>query len=130
LTIINNEAKVRRSTRLLVLGNAKGEGKVISYKDLIEARAKRVEKESTQEAKGKRRRGRKAKSSPPEAEEGTADTARRGRKRKSAAQNPPESSNKVTLALAIALVVQVSRTPIAEDEIVLELWRAPVARIY
>jgi hypothetical protein len=46
LTTINNKAKVRRSTRPLVLAKGKGEGKVISYKDLIEARAKRVEKES------------------------------------------------------------------------------------
>jgi hypothetical protein len=48
----------------------------------VEARAKRVEKESAQEAKGKSRRGRKPKSNPPdppEAEEGTADTARRGK---------------------------------------------------
>jgi len=38
----------------------------MSYKDLVEARAKRVEKESAQEAKGKTRRGRKLKSSPPD----------------------------------------------------------------
>jgi hypothetical protein len=46
LTTINNEAKVRRSTRPLVLAKGTGEGKVMSYKDLVEARAKRVEKES------------------------------------------------------------------------------------
>jgi hypothetical protein len=40
LTTINNEAKVRRSTKSLVLGKAK----VMSYEDLEEARAKRVEK--------------------------------------------------------------------------------------
>jgi hypothetical protein len=69
-----------------VLAKGTGEEKVMSYEDLVEARAKRVEKESIQEAKAKRKRGRKPKSSPPdplEAEEGTADTARRGRKRKS-----------------------------------------------
>jgi hypothetical protein len=44
LTTINNEAKVRWSTRPLVLAKAKGEGKVMSYEDLEEARAKRVEK--------------------------------------------------------------------------------------
>jgi hypothetical protein len=134
LTTINNEAKVRRSTRSLVLVKEKGEGKVMSYEDLVEGRAKRVEKESTQEAKGKRRRGRKPKSSPPEAEEGTPDTARRGRKRKSStpeadegtidtarrsrkrkssSQDPPEPSNKV-----------------ARAQIVPEPWRAPVARMY
>ena len=49
----------------------------MSYEDLEEARAKRVEKESTQGAKGQAKRGRKRKSGPLEAEEGTADTARR-----------------------------------------------------
>ncbi|KAF4630854.1 hypothetical protein G7Y89_g7281 [Cudoniella acicularis] len=43
LTTINNEAKVRRSTKSLVLGKAK----VMSYKDLKETRAKRLVKEST-----------------------------------------------------------------------------------
>jgi hypothetical protein len=43
LTTINNEAKVRRSTKALVLGKAK----VMSYEDLEEARAKRAVKEST-----------------------------------------------------------------------------------
>ncbi|PQE19766.1 transposase protein [Rutstroemia sp. NJR-2017a WRK4] len=42
LTIINNEAKVRRSTRSLVLGKAK----VMSYEDREEARAKRAVKAS------------------------------------------------------------------------------------
>jgi hypothetical protein len=54
-----------------------------------------VEKESAQEAKGKTRRGRKLKSSPPahpEAEEGTADTARRGRKRKSSTPETDEGT--------------------------------------
>jgi hypothetical protein len=56
---------------------------VISYKDLEEARAKRVVKEATRAAKGKGKYSRKPKSSPPKAEEDTADTARRSRKRKS-----------------------------------------------
>jgi len=147
LTIINNEAKVRRSTRSLVLAKGKGDGKVMSYEDLMAARAKRAEKESTQEAKGKRRRGRKPKSSLPEAEggtadtarrsrkrkrvepdaeEGTADTARRSRKRKSATQDPPEPTNMVARAPAIASAVQT----IAEEEIVPAPWRAPVARMF
>jgi hypothetical protein len=99
--------------------------KVISYKDLVEARAKRVEKESAQEAKGKRRRGQKLKSSPldlPEAEEGTAsiarcdwkrksktleadkgtvNTPRRTRKRKSLAQDALEPSSIVTLVYIV-----------------------------
>jgi hypothetical protein len=58
LTKINNEAKVRRLTRLVVLGKAK----VISYEDLEEAQAKRVTKEKAIAAKGKGKRGRKRKS--------------------------------------------------------------------
>jgi hypothetical protein len=132
LTTINNEAKVRRSTKSLVLRNAKGEGKVMSYEDLVEARAKRVEKESTQAAKGKKKRGRKRKSSPPELEEDTAETARRGRKRKSAELEAPEPTNKMARISnapkpASALVMQASRTQIAEDGIAPEPWRAPVA---
>jgi hypothetical protein len=123
----------------------------MSYEDLEEARAKRVVKEATRAAKGKgkrgrkrksdtleaeedtaetARRGRKCKSGTPEADEGDADTARRSRKRKSAAQDPPEPSNKVARAPVTASVVQMSGTPIAEDEIVPEPWRAPVARMY
>jgi hypothetical protein len=123
----------------------------MSYEDLEEARAKRVVKEATQAARGKGKRGRKRKSDTLEAEEGTADMARRGRKRKSAtpeedeedadtarhsrkrknaAQDPPEPSNKVAQAPVTASVIQMSRTPIAEDKIVPEPWRAPVARMY
>ena len=82
----------------------------MSYEDLEEARAKRAVKESTQAAKGKGKRGRKRKSGTPEADE--------GRKRKSAAQDPPEPSNRVARAPVTASAVQMSGTPIAEDEIV------------
>ena len=47
LTPINNEVKVRRSTKLTVLGKAK----VVSYEDIEEARAKRAVKE----VKGRRK---------------------------------------------------------------------------
>ena len=60
LTRMNNEAKVRRSTKSVVLGKAK----VISYKDIEEARAKRAAKEVIT---GKGKRGRKRKSAAPEA---------------------------------------------------------------
>jgi len=56
LSKINNEAKVRRSTRSVVLGKAK----VMSFEDLSEARAKRDAKEKAIAGKGKR--GRKHKS--------------------------------------------------------------------
>jgi predicted flap endonuclease-1-like 5' DNA nuclease len=62
LSKINNEAKVRRSTRSVVLGKAK----VISYKNFKEARAKRAAKKKA--TAGKKNRGRKRKNSAPEAE--------------------------------------------------------------
>jgi hypothetical protein len=72
-----------------------GKAKVISYEDLEEARAKRVVKESTKAAKGKGKRGRKSKSSLPELEEDTIETARRGRKCKSAEPKALEPTNKM-----------------------------------
>ncbi|KAL9630084.1 MAG: hypothetical protein Q9164_006592, partial [Protoblastenia rupestris] len=62
LSKTNNEAKIRRSTRSVVLGKAK----VISYEDLEEARAKRATKEKATVSKGKR--GPKRKSSTSELE--------------------------------------------------------------
>jgi hypothetical protein len=135
LTTINNEAKVRRSTKSLVLGKAK----VMSYEDLEEARAKRVVKDAAKaakEAKGKCKRDRKRKSAGPEAEEATADKVKRGPKRKSTvleAEEPePEPNPKMARtskapALSRALVME---TPIAEDKIVPEPWRAPVAKMW
>jgi hypothetical protein len=58
LTKINNEAKVRRLTRLIVLKKAK----VISYKDFKKARAKRAAKEKAIIIKGKGKRDYKRKS--------------------------------------------------------------------
>ena len=55
LTRMDNEAKVRRSTKSVVLGKAK----VMSYEDIEEARIKRAAKDAT---KGKGKRGRKRKS--------------------------------------------------------------------
>jgi hypothetical protein len=82
----------------------------MSYKDLKEARAKRVVKESTQVAKGKGKRGRKSKSSPPELEEDVIETARRRRKRKSTELKALEPTNKIARIsnaprLASALVI-------------------------
>ncbi|PMD49714.1 uncharacterized protein K444DRAFT_548835, partial [Hyaloscypha bicolor E] len=60
---------------------------------------------------------------------------RRGRKYKSAELEAPELTNKMARMSnapkpASALVIQASRTQIAEDEIEPELWRAPVAWMY
>jgi hypothetical protein len=124
---INNEAKVRRSTNSLVLGTAK----VMSYEDLEIARAKRVVKDSAQAAKGKGKHGRKSKNGPPEQEDGTAEMARPGRKRKSAEPAVSEPTNKMarTSNAPKALVIQASRTQIAEDEVEPKSWTAPVAPV-
>jgi hypothetical protein len=90
LTRMNNEAKVRRLTTSLVLGQAK----VMSFKDIEVARAARAAKEVS---KGKGKRGRKRKSAALEpdalepevaraAKEAINGRGKRGRKRKSAAQ--------------------------------------------
>ena len=88
----------------------------MSYEDLEEPRAERADKEAAKEAKGKDKRGRKRKSAALE-----ADTPEPNAKvvRMSEAPAPTRAS-----------VVQMSGTPVAEDEIVLEPWRAPVARMY
>ena len=62
LISINNKAKVRRSTRSIVLGKAK----VMSFEDIEVARAARAAKDVI---KGKGKRGRKRKSATLEAEE-------------------------------------------------------------
>ena len=67
LTKMNNEAKVRRSTRSIVLGKAK----VMSFEDIEVARAVRAAKEVI---KGKR--GRKRKSAALEADEPEPEVAR------------------------------------------------------
>ncbi|XTI83930.1 hypothetical protein V2W45_1465110 [Cenococcum geophilum] len=74
LITINNEAKVRRSTKLVVLGKAK----VMSYRTL-------------------RKHERSPKSAVPEVEEASADKRKCGRKRKSAAleADAPEPTAKV-----------------------------------
>lgn len=66
LMTINNEAKVRRSTKPVVLGTAR----IMSCQDLKEARAKRTEKEA---AKGKGKRGQKRKNTKPETDGPEAD---------------------------------------------------------
>jgi hypothetical protein len=139
LTTINNEAKVRRSTKSLVLGKAK----VMSYEDLMEARAKQVIKEATRAAKGKGKRGQKRKSSTLEAEEDTAEedtaeedtteeetteSARRGQKRKSATLDTPAPTNKMARISnapkpASTLMRQASRTQITDNEIAPEPYK-------
>ncbi|KAH6703056.1 hypothetical protein BKA61DRAFT_448673, partial [Leptodontidium sp. MPI-SDFR-AT-0119] len=67
LTEANNEAKVRRSTRSVVLGKAK----VMSFEDIEEARAKRAAKDAV---KSKGKRGRKRKNAELEASEAETES--------------------------------------------------------
>jgi hypothetical protein len=68
LTRMNNEVKVRRSTRSIVLGKAK----VMSFEDIEVARAARAAKDVI---KGKGKRGRKRKSAAQEADEPEPEVA-------------------------------------------------------
>ena len=106
LSKINNEAKIRRSTRSVVLGKAK----VMSYEDLEEARAKRATKEKATVGKGKR--GLKRKSPTPEPE----PEAQMGSPNMT---DPSVPKDKVTRASE----VEPAKTLGAP-------WRAPVARMY
>ncbi|KAH7418673.1 hypothetical protein BKA64DRAFT_563470, partial [Cadophora sp. MPI-SDFR-AT-0126] len=127
LTKMNNETKVRRSTRLLVLEKAK----VISFKDIEVARAACATKNIIKE-KGKRGRKRKSatlKPDEPEAAEPEAEPepevargakevikggGQRGRKGKSATQQADEPEPEPEVAQMIDAPVP---------------WRAPVARM-
>ena len=114
---MNNEAKVRRSTRSVVLGKAK----VMSFEDIEVARAARAAKEVI---KGKGKRGRKRKSAALEADEPESEPevacaakevingrGKRGRKSAALEAGEPESEPQP----------EVVRMP--------EPWRAPVARM-
>ncbi|KAJ6284645.1 hypothetical protein J3E71DRAFT_339008 [Bipolaris maydis] len=109
LLTINNEAKVRRSTKSLVLGKAK----VIGYKELVEAREKRVEKDAAQKAKGQGKRGRKRTSAVLEVDKAELNTKARRITRKLL-------SKPTTSTVAAVVGVESAPTP----------WRAPVARMY
>jgi hypothetical protein len=125
---MNNEAKVRRSTSSFVLG--KGQGKVMSFAEIEEARAARTVKDAI---KGKGKRSRKRKSAAIEADEPELDEpeadepepepevaratkevingrGKRGRKRKITAQEAEEPEPEVARTI---------NAPVP--------WKAPVA---
>jgi hypothetical protein len=126
---MNNEAKVRRSTRSIVLGKAK----VMSFEDIEVARAARAAKEVI---KGKGKRGRKRKSAALEADEPGEDEpetepepevaraakeviegrGKRGRKRKSVAPEADEPEPEPEPE--VARIIEAPKP-----------WRAPVARM-
>jgi hypothetical protein len=129
---INNEAKVRRSTRSVVLGKAK----VMSFEDIEEARAKRAAKEVI---KGKGQRGRKRKSAALEAGEPESDL-----ELELDPQPEPEPEPEVALTAKEVITGKGKRgqkrkmaTPevgepvleVAQRIEVPEPWRAPVAKM-
>ena len=87
--------------------------KVMSFKDLMEARAKRTEKDAAEENKDRGKRGRKRRTAAPEADTPQPKVAR--------ISEAPEAAR---------ATVQMSATQITEDVIVSEPWRAPVARMW
>jgi len=114
-TKINDEGKVRRSTKSETLGKAR----VMSFEDLEKARAERVVKEAAKEAK---KAAKEAKEGAKEVKKlATAVRRKRGRKCKSGEE-----------AGAPELKVNVARTSEAqvEDKIAPQPWRAPVARMW
>jgi hypothetical protein len=97
LTTINNEGKVRRSTKSEILGKAK----VMSFEDLEKARAERAAKEAAKEAKKAEKEAEKAAkeakkvaSATPVAEEAAAGKGKRGRKHKGAAPGAVRQSQR------------------------------------
>ncbi|KAF9730283.1 transposase [Paraphaeosphaeria minitans] len=128
---VNDEAKVRKATQSIVLAKGKGEGKVMGFEDLEEARRKRAEQKALQEAKGKGKCGRKNKDSleDKEAEEerheaGASSAAKRGRKRKATSDIERVQAKIATQSEALDENILGGGTE--RDELVTE-WRAPEA---
>ena len=78
MTEINNETKVRRSTRSEILETVR----VVSYEDLKKARAERAAKEVAKEAKKTAKETKKIANTTPKVEEITTGKKNSNRKRK------------------------------------------------
>ena len=109
LVKMNKEAKVRRSTKSVVLGKAK----VMSYEDFEEARAKRAAKDAAKDAAKEAAKAVKEAAK----EDATAGKGKRGRKRKSPADAPEPN----------APVAQMTEAQVAETDA--PEPKAPVARM-
>ncbi|KAL5370831.1 hypothetical protein DPSP01_014644 [Paraphaeosphaeria sporulosa] len=114
---VNDEAKVRRSTRSEILGTAK----VMGFDEL---EAKRAEREAMKEAKAKAKRVRKRKAPSGAAEGEGRGQVKRGRKRKvtTTLQDPTAEM----VRRSEAQVEDTSSRHTGEDELTRQ-WRAPVA---
>ncbi|KAI4192851.1 MAG: hypothetical protein LQ350_008549, partial [Teloschistes chrysophthalmus] len=139
LAKINGEAKVRRSTKSLILGKAK----VMSYEDLGEARAKRAaakEEKATAKGKataGKGKRGRPRKNPAPEAsspemqmsevpEPAKLPVATESYREPAAQIDPQRAQVAEPWKVTVAQMIDPRRAPVAQ---ITEPFRAPVARI-
>jgi hypothetical protein len=125
---LNNQAKVRRSTKSNIL--ARGEGRVLSFEDIIAARAARVEKDVI---KGKGKRGRKRKSVALEAGEPDAE-AEPGPEVARTAKEVIKSQGKRGRKRKIAECEEDEPEPAPEPEVAQRInvpgpWRAPVAQM-
>lgn len=105
---VNNKAKSRRSTKSIVLGNAK----VMSFEDLVEARAKRAERDLVT---ANRRKGKRGQKRGPDAAK--ADVPHFKVSRISEASDSEEAPHRV-------LAVQHDPATAVPEQ-----WRAPVAQM-
>jgi hypothetical protein len=124
LTKMNNEAKLRRSTKSAILGKAR----VMTFEDLEAGMAKRAAKEATKEAKRKAKSGRKPKSAPTDTKEAMTNKGKRGRKSKSVALEL-ELELEIEPQQTLNAPMQTSGTNVTEATAV-DCWRAPVARTW
>lgn len=122
---VNKEAKVRRSTKFLILGKAK----VMSYEDLEVAGAKRAAKEKAKATAGTGKAGRKLQNAAPEAEEATADKKQRRPKRKSLAPEAGSLETRSTPVVRMSETSEPARAPVGRLSEAPELARATVARM-
>jgi hypothetical protein len=124
LTKMNNETKLRKSTKPVVLG--KGQGKVMSYEDIEEARATRAAKDVIKGKRSRKRKNSALEADEPEPEPEMARAAKevmtgkgkRRRKCKNSAQKRSEPEHEPEPEVEVARVIEVPKP-----------WRAPVARM-
>lgn len=119
LSEINSEAKVRRATKSKVIGTAR----VMSYEDLVSARADGTAKEAAKEAASDARKARKvekASAAAARAEKVPTGEGRRGRKRQSVA----------AAAASQSLAEETSDNPEQIPDSSSIPWQAPVARMW
>lgn len=117
LTTVNNEAKVRRSTKTSIIGKAR----VMSYEDLEKARTERSAKEAEKEARKAEKQAMKVKDSRVKSKTRAAETGLRKDvqcEHDVGAQDPEATS------------AQSRDGEMQECAIVPEPWRAPVAKMW